>query len=225
MKGNLTQKLSMIQARHCNSFNLGYVSINQSDKNFCICKSGDGKRNYTILLNSQCCDDWQCNLKCSNCKPCVPRYTCSCVDFLLYLYNMYIQPLQKKKWKEGQNLEANDCWRKQWQRWWIYSVNWNSERWNKVDLFLDISVMVESTDQRHFDAAKHVLKITVDVKEYFRNNEKKYWSWKVRSCHENCSRETFRAAKKIFSTAKWKRNNNVKYAGLALWNLANFLGF
>ena len=90
MKGNLTQKLSMIQARHCNSFNLGYISINQSDKNFCICKSGDGKRNYTVLLNSQCCDDWQCNLKCSNCKPCVPRYTCSCVDFLLYLYNMYI---------------------------------------------------------------------------------------------------------------------------------------
>ena len=34
--------------------------------------------------------------------------------------------------------------------------------------------MVESTDQRHFDAAKHVLKITVDVKEYFRNNEEKY---------------------------------------------------
>ena len=68
MKEKLTEKLSMIQARHCNSLNLSCKSFNHSEENFCICKSGDGKRNYAITLNSQCSSDWQCSLKCLNCK-------------------------------------------------------------------------------------------------------------------------------------------------------------
>ena len=67
-----------------------------------------------------------------------------------------------KKWKKYQTLEGNDCWKKQWQRRGIYSINWNAERWNKVDLFVEIFGMVQDTD--HFEAVKHVLKSTVDVK-------------------------------------------------------------
>ena len=83
-KGKLTQKLSMIQARHRSSLNLDFGSITQSVENSWNCKSEDGKRNYTVTLNSQRCDDRQCSLKCSNCKICVHTYTCFCVDFLLY---------------------------------------------------------------------------------------------------------------------------------------------
>ena len=58
IKGKLTQKLSMIEARHCSSLNLDYRSNNQSEENFCICKSEYGKGiSYTITLNSQYCDD------------------------------------------------------------------------------------------------------------------------------------------------------------------------
>ena len=56
-KGKLTQKLSMIQARHRNSLNLDFGSITQSVENSWICKSEDGKRNYTVTLNCQRCDD------------------------------------------------------------------------------------------------------------------------------------------------------------------------
>ena len=83
-KGKLTQKLSMIQARHRNSLNLDCGSVTQSEENSLICKSEEGKINYTVILNSQRCDDSQCSLKCSNCNICVHTYTCSCVDFLLY---------------------------------------------------------------------------------------------------------------------------------------------
>ena len=83
-KGKLTQKLSMIQARHRNSLNLDFGSVTQSEDNSWICKSEDGNRNYTVILNSQRCDDRQCSLKCSSCNICVHTYTCSCVDFLLY---------------------------------------------------------------------------------------------------------------------------------------------
>ena len=51
------RKLSMIQARHCNSLNLDFGSITQSVENSWICKSEDGKRNYTVTLNCQRCDD------------------------------------------------------------------------------------------------------------------------------------------------------------------------
>ena len=83
-KGKLIQKLSIIQARHRNSLNLDFGSVTQSEENSLICKSEDGKRNHTVILNSQRCDDWQCSLKCSNCNICVHTYTGSCVDFLLY---------------------------------------------------------------------------------------------------------------------------------------------
>ena len=80
-KGKLTQKLSMIQARHRNSLNLDFGSVTQSEDNSWICKSEDGNRNYTVILNSQRCDDRQCSLKCSSCNICVHTYTCSCMIF------------------------------------------------------------------------------------------------------------------------------------------------
>ena len=83
-KGKLIQKLSTIQVRHRNSLNLDFGSITQSEENSWICKSEDGKRNYAVILNSQRCDDRQCNLKFSNCNICVHTYICYCVDFLLY---------------------------------------------------------------------------------------------------------------------------------------------
>ena len=59
MTGKLTQKLSMIEARHCTSLNLDSGSVTQSEENSWICKSEDGKRNYTVILNSQRCDNHQ----------------------------------------------------------------------------------------------------------------------------------------------------------------------
>ena len=73
----------MIQARHSNPLNLRFVFINQSVGNSWICKSEVEKRNYTVTVNSQRCDDWQCSLKYSNCNACVHTFICSCVDFLL----------------------------------------------------------------------------------------------------------------------------------------------
>ena len=83
-KGKLIQKLSTIQVRHRNSLNLDFGSITQSEENSWTCKLEDGKRNYAVILNSQRCDDRQCNLKFSNCNICVHTYTSYCVDFLLY---------------------------------------------------------------------------------------------------------------------------------------------
>ena len=67
-KRKITQKLSMIRARHRNSLSLDFGFINQSEQNYWICKSEDKKRNYTVTLNSQQNDDRQCSLKCSNCN-------------------------------------------------------------------------------------------------------------------------------------------------------------
>ena len=47
----------MIQARHSNPLNLRFVFINQSVGNSWICKSEVEKRNYTVTVNSQRCDD------------------------------------------------------------------------------------------------------------------------------------------------------------------------
>ena len=84
-KGKITQKLlSMIQARLGNILNLDFGSVTQSEENSWICKAEDGKRNYTVILNSERCDVRQCSLKYSNCNICVHTYICSCVDFLLH---------------------------------------------------------------------------------------------------------------------------------------------
>ena len=107
-KGKLTQKLSMIQARHPNSLNFDFGSVTQSEENSWICKSGDGKRNYTVILKSQRCDDRQCSLKCSNCNICEHTYTCSCVAFPLYstIYKHIhlVHQYRKKKRKNDRNL-------------------------------------------------------------------------------------------------------------------------
>ena len=93
-KGKLNQKFSMIQSRHCNSLNLDFGSINQSEENSWIHKSEDGKRSYTVTLYSQRFDDGQCSLKFSNCNICIHTCTCSCVDFLLYIYFVMFHNIQ-----------------------------------------------------------------------------------------------------------------------------------
>ena len=83
-KGKITQKLlSMNQARLGNILNLDSGSVTQSEENSWICKGEDGKRNYTVILNSERCDVRQGNLKYSNCNICAHTCICSCVDFLL----------------------------------------------------------------------------------------------------------------------------------------------
>ena len=92
-----------------------------------------------------------------------------------------------------------------------------------LDLLLELSGIVQNTDERHFEAVKHVLKSTVSVKNTLATMKKNVAIVKLRPCHENCSREKFRAAKKIFLNsqkyadvqtkyANEKYANNVKYA-------------
>ena len=95
-KGKLTQKLSMIQARHRNSLNLDFGSITQSEGNSWICKSEDRKINFAVIMNSQRCDDRQHSLKCSNCNICVHTYTCFVIFHNMQAYSS-CSPVQRKK--------------------------------------------------------------------------------------------------------------------------------
>ena len=86
----------MIQARHCNSLNLDFGSITQSEGSSWICKSEDGKGNYAVIMNSQRCDDRQHSLKCSNCNICVHTYTCFVIFHNMQAYSS-CSPVQRKK--------------------------------------------------------------------------------------------------------------------------------
>ena len=63
---------------------------------------------------------------------------------------------------------------------------------NVSDLFLELSGMVQNTDERHFETVKHVLKSTVAVKNT------------LATILKNVDIEKCRAAKKIFLNSEMK---------------------
>ena len=168
----------MIQARHRNSLNLDFGSVIQSEENSWICKSEDGKRNYTVILNCQRCDDRQCSLKCSNCNICVHNNTCSCVDFLLYStickHIHLVHQYSKRNERETKICEEtiternNDKDEEFIQFTEMVKDKTKSDfaltKTKCLDLLLELSGMVQNTDERHFEAVKHVLNSTVAVK-------------------------------------------------------------
>ena len=71
--------------------------------------------------------------------------------------------------------------------------------------------MVQNTDERYSEAAKHVLKSTVGIKISFRNDEEKCDIVKLDPVMRIAPRKNLEQQRKFFSTTKRKRKHNVKY--------------
>ena len=72
--------------------------------------------------------------------------------------------------------------------------------------------MVQNTDERHFETVKHVLESTVAVKNTLATILKNVDIVKLDPVMRIAPGKNLEHQKKIFSTAKRKRKNNVKYA-------------
>ena len=72
--------------------------------------------------------------------------------------------------------------------------------------------MVQNTDERHYEAVKHVLKSTVAVKNTLATMKKNVDIVKLDPGRRIAPWKNLEQQRKFFSTAKRKRKHNVEYA-------------
>ena len=70
--------------------------------------------------------------------------------------------------------------------------------------------MVQNTDERYFEVVKHVLKITVAVKNTLETMKKIVYIVKLDLVMRIAPGKNLREQRRFFSTAKRKRKHNVK---------------
>ena len=125
----------------------GYII--RSEGNFRICKSGDGKINYTVSLMKYLycytlkrCDERQCSLKCSNCNICVHMFICSCIDFLLCsTICKHIHVVHQYKEKDERKTE-------------ICEEPITGRRDDKYEEFMQLTAMVKNKTKLDFASSK-----------------------------------------------------------------------